>query len=120
MLQSLLRNFGFTEVTPSRNRKERRCILWLFARFFVTLASPKLLSLGKAQTSLTSSNFVTTQQRKILSLCFRCSKVWLFARFFVTLTPSKLLSLGKAQTSLAFRSFIRNFAPNFNKNKKPQ
>ncbi len=72
MLQSLIRNFGFTEVTPSRNRKERRCFLLLFARFFVTLAS------------------------------------------------SKLLSLGKAQTSLAFRSFIRNFAPNFNKNKKPQ
>ena len=95
MLQSLIRNFGFTEVTPSRNRKERRCFLLLFARFFVTLASPKLLSLGKAQTSLTSSNFVTTQQRKIFPL----------------------LSLLQ---SLAFRSFIRNFAPNFNKNKKPQ
>ena len=37
MLQSLIRNFGFTEVTPSRNRKERRCFLLLFARLFVTL-----------------------------------------------------------------------------------
>ena len=48
MLQSLIRNFGFTEVTPSRNRK-RKTVL-----------------------------------------------------------------------SFAFRSIFRNFAPNFNKNKKPQ
>ena len=70
--------------------------LFCFAQtLFVTVAAPKLLTLGKRK-----------KKQVFLSFC---------ARLFVPLAAPKLLTLGKMKEKqcfpFIFRSFIRNFAP---------
>ena len=92
--KQLFCNFGCAEITFTQQYKEKTRFFFVLLSFFLTLAAPKLLSLGNT--------------KKKLRFFF------VLLSFFLTLAAPKLLSLGNTKKKLRFffvlLSFFRNFA----------
>ena len=59
----------FAEGTFARENKEKQVFLWFSARLFVTLASPKVLSLGKTKKNSFSFGFPLAYSYLCTQIC---------------------------------------------------
>ena len=84
--------------------------LLLPSRLFELWFAPKILPLGKMQSSLLLPSLIRTLAApKILRLGIIKPLVCFCARLFVSLVSPKILPLGKMQSSLLLPSLIRIF-----------
>ena len=92
--------FDFVEDTSVRENPNK---IWFSSHLFVSLVSPKLLTLEKTQDSLgfllTYSYFDFVEDTSVRE---NPNKIWFSSHLFVSLVSPKLLTLEKTQDSLGF------------------